>query len=265
MVRNQGSELKRELLESLKELRLPTIRAEFEEAARRAQNESLSYEQYLAELVGREREERRANRITRLLRQSKIPAEKNLAGFKLPRLPRKVSRQLKTLLGGDFLDRAENVLVFGQSGSGKTHLLCALGQELIRQGRTVLFCTCSLLVQELLIAKRDLKLSRVIKRLSKWDAVIIDDIGYVQQSREEMEVLFTLLAERYERGSVLLTSNLPFSKWEQIFKDPMTTAAAIDRLVHHSVILELNVGSYRLDEAKRRKDDAPTKPSETEN
>jgi len=162
------------------------------------------------------------------------------------------------LLGGDFLDRAENVLVFGKSGSGKTHLLCAMGQELIRQGRKVLFCTCSLLVQELLIAKRDLKLSRVIKRLSKYDALVIDDIGYVQQSREEMEVLFTLLAERYERGSVLLTSNLPFSKWEQIFKDPMTTAAAIDRLVHHSVILELNVGSYRLDEAKRRKEDPPT-------
>ena len=256
MARNQGSKLKQELTELLKELHLPTIRAEFEESARRAQSESLSYEQYLAELVCRECDERRANRITRLLRQSKIPAEKSLAGFRLTRLPRKASRQIKTLLGGDFLDRAENVLVFGKSGSGKTHLLCAIGQELIRQGRKVLFSTCSLLVQELLIAKRELKLSRVIKRLSKYDALIIDDIGYVQQSREEMEVLFTLLAERYERGSVLLTSNLPFSKWERIFKDPMTTAAAIDRLVHHSVILELNVGSYRLDEAKRRKDDA---------
>ena len=256
MVRNQGSELKRELIESLKALRLPTIRDEFEESARRAQNESLSYEQYLAELVARECDERRTNRITRLLRQSKIPPEKNLDGFKQTRLPRKVSRQVKTLLGGDFLDRAENVLVFGKSGSGKTHLLCAIGQELIRQGRKVQFTTCSLLVQELLIAKRDLKLSRVIKRLSQCDALIIDDIGYVQQSREEMEVLFTLLAERYERGSVLLTSNLPFSKWEQIFKDPMTTAAAIDRLVHHSVILELNVGSYRLESAKRQKENA---------
>ena len=165
-----------------------------------------------------------------------------------------MNRQVKTLLGGDFLDRAENVLVFGRSGTGKTHLLCGLGQELIRQGRRVQFMTCSLLVQELLIAKRDLKLSRAIRRFAKCDALIIDDIGYVQQSREEMEVLFTLLAERYERGSVLLTSNLPFSKWEQIFKDPMTTAAAIDRLVHHSVILELNVGSYRLAEAKDRKD-----------
>ena len=112
---------------------------------------------------------------------------------------------------------------------------------------------CALLVQELLVAKRDLKLSRVLKRLSQCEVLLIDDIGYVQQSREEMEVLFTLLAERYERGSVMLTSNLPFSKWETIFKDPMTTAAAIDRLVHHSVILELNIPSYRLEEAKQAK------------
>ena len=115
----------------------------------------------------------------------------------------------------------------------------------------VLFTTCSLLVQELLKAKRDLSLKALLKRLTRWEGLVIDDLGYVQQSREEMEVLFTLLAERYERGSVLVTSNLAFSKWEQIFKDPMTTAAAIDRLVHHSVILELNVPSYRAEAAKR--------------
>ena len=113
--------------------------------------------------------------------------------------------------------------------------------------------SCALLVQELLVAKRDLKLSRVLKRMSQCEVLLIDDIGYVQQSREEMEVLFTLLAERYERGSVLITSNLPFSKWEAIFKDPMTTAAAIDRLVHHSVILELNIPSYRVEQAKKSK------------
>ena len=118
-------------------------------------------------------------------------------------------------------------------------------------GRKVLFSPCSLLVQDLLIAKRNLKLSRYLKRLSGFEVLIIDDIGYVQQSREEMEVLFTLLAERYQRGSVMITSNLPFSKWENIFKDPMTTAAAIDRLVHHSVILELNVPSSRLEQAKQ--------------
>lgn len=133
-----------------------------------------------------------------------------------------------------------------------------MSQELIRSGRRLYFCTCSLLVQELLAAKRDLKLPKVLKRLRAFDGLVIDDIGYVQQSREEMEVLFTLLAERYERGSVLLTSNLPFSKWETIFKDPLTTAAAIDRLVHHSVILELNIPSYRLEQAKKPKEPAPT-------
>jgi DNA replication protein DnaC len=186
------------------------------------------------------------------LRQS-CRLEKDLANFDLKRLPTKGARSFRTLLDGTFLDRRENLLVFGKSGSGKTHLLCALGQELVQQGRSVCFRTCSLLVQELLIAKRDLKLSRHLKALSRFEALIIDDLGYVQQSREEMEVLFTLLAERYERGSVLLTSNLPFSQWETIFKDPMTTAAAIDRLVHHSVILELNVSSYRLEAAKRSK------------
>ena len=111
----------------------------------------------------------------------------------------------------------------------------------------------SLLVQELLVAKRDLKLKKVLQRLKGFEVLLIDDLGYVQQSREEMEVLFPLLAERYERGRVWLTSNLPFSKWESIFKDPMTTAAAIDRLVHHSVILELNLPSYRLEEAQKAK------------
>jgi len=200
--------------------------------------------------VSREQEVRRQNRIERWLRASRLPLEKALDSFALKRLPRKVVQQVRVLLEGSFVDRCENVLAFGNPGSGKTHLLCAIGQELIRQGRRVYFTPCALLVQDLLVAKRELKLSRWLKRLSKFDAVLLDDIGYVQQSREEMEVLFTLLAERYERGSVMITSNLPFSKWETIFKDPMTTAAAIDRLVHHSVILELNIPSYRVAAAK---------------
>ena len=171
----------------------------------------------------------------------------------MKRLPVTVAAQVRTLLDGSFLNRRENLLAFGNPGSGKTHLLCAISQELIHQGRRLYFSPCSLLVQELLIAKRDLRLSRILKHLSRYDALLIDDIGYVQHGRDEMEVLFTLLAERYERGSVMITSNLPFSKWEAIFKDPMTTAAAIDRLVHHSVILELNVQSYRLDVSQKKK------------
>ena len=245
------TEVKQRLVECLKELHLPTFREGFEDLARRAIQESLSYEQYLGELAEQECLVRRTRRIERWLSDSDLPVEKSLARFDMKRLPAKVARQARMLLDGAFVDARENVLAFGRSGSGKTHLLCAIAQELVRSGRKVLFGPCSLFVQDLLIAKRDLKLSRYLKKLSKFEVLIIDDLGYVQQSREEMEVLFTLLAERYERGSVMITSNLPFSKWENIFKDPMTTAAAIDRLVHHSVILELNVPSYRLEQAKQ--------------
>jgi len=237
----------------LRQLHLPTFRECFEELARQAVQETASYEQYLLELAERECQARWSKRTERLLRQSRLPLEKDLANFEMGRLPAKVARQVRTLVEGSFVDRRENLLLFGKTGTGKTHLLSAIAQELVRNGRKVISWPCALLVQELLAAKRDLTLSRLLKRLSKYEALLIDDIGYVQQSREEMEVLFTLLAERYERGTVMLTSNLPFSKWEAIFKDPMTTAAAIDRLVHHSVILELNIASYRLEEAKRTK------------
>jgi len=237
---------------NLTELHLPTIRRCYQETAISARRDNWEYESYLLELAEREREARRNARTARLLKDSKLPLEKNLKAFNRKRLPRKVDAQLTQLLKGNFLDHKENVLAFGRPGSGKTHLLCAVAQELIHQGRQVRFMPCNLLVQELLIAKRDLKLARVLKQYSKYEALILDDIGYVQQSREEMEVLFTLLADRYERGSVMITSNLAFSKWEQIFKDPMTTAAAIDRLVHHSVILDLNeVPSYRLEESHK--------------
>jgi DNA replication protein DnaC len=241
------------LTEQLRELRLPEFREQYEPVARRAEQQTLSYEQYLQELASLECQTRQTNRIEGALRKSRLPLEKTLESFDLKRLPPKVSRQVRSLLEGSFVDRCENVLAFGKPGSGKTHLLSSIAQELIRQGRRVYFSSCSLLVQDLLIAKRDLKLSRVLKSLGRFDALMIDDIGYVQQTREEMEVLFTLLADRYERSSVMLTSNLPFGKWEQIFKDPMTTAAAIDRLVHHSVILELNAESYRLAKAKQSK------------
>src|SRR3954449_12322407 len=253
MKKSDETDVKQALVGHLKELHLPAIRSGYEEMAVQAQQESLSYERYLLGLAQRECQERRNNRIERLLRQSRLPLEKTWQALELKRLPAKVVQQTRTLLEGSFVDKRENVLAFGVPGSGKTHLLCAIAQELVRAGRRVLFCGTNLLVQELLIAKRDLKLSRVLKRLSGYEVLILDDLGYVQQSREEMEVLFTLLAERYERGSVMLTSNLAFSGWEQIFKDAMTTAAAIDRLVHHCVILELNVPSYRAEQARKAK------------
>lgn len=245
-----------ELAPYLRELHLPAFRDCYRDEADLARRESLTYERYLLELAIKESEARSEKRIVRLLRESKLPLEKGLETFDRKRLPTKVNRLVELLLDGSFLERRENVLAFGNPGSGKTHLLCAIGQELIRQGRRVLLTSCNLLVQDLLFAKQELKLAKVLKRLSRYDALIIDDIGYVQQNREEMEVLFTLLADRYERGSVMLTSNLPFSQWEQIFKDPMTTAAAIDRLVHHSIILELNLPSYRLEHSQSRQQES---------
>ncbi|OEU77309.1 MAG: AAA family ATPase [Desulfobacterales bacterium C00003060] len=238
--------------DGLKKLYLSTIKECYRDEADLARQESLSYELYLQELVIRECEERRRKRITRYLRESKLPLEKNLDSFDRSRLPTRINGLVNSLLDGSFLKRAENILAFGNPGSGKTHLLCAIAQELINRDKRIFFTPCSILVQDLLIAKRELELPKILKKFSKYDAILIDDIGYVQQSREEMEVLFTLLAHCYERISVMLTSNLPFSQWEKIFKDPMTTAAAIDRLVHHSVILEVNLESYRLEKAKKR-------------
>jgi DNA replication protein DnaC len=241
-----------ELVLALKLLRLPVIRTDYRAMADRARQAAWSYEQFLYELVSQECQEREQKRINRFLKLSRLPLEKSLKIFDRDRLPPRVNAQLSALLDGSFLDRTENILAFGNPGSGKTHLLCAIGQELTYLGRKICFRACSLLVQDLLIAKKELKLAKLLKSLAKYDALIIDDLGYVQHDREEMEVLFTLLAEMYERRSVLLTSNLPFSQWEQIFKDPMTTAAAIDRLVHHSIILELNVPSFRLEESKKK-------------
>jgi DNA replication protein DnaC len=241
--------IKRKLNLCLRQLHLPGIMECYEEFSRLALKESLSHEEFLLELLEKECEVRTHNRIARLLKESKLPLEKSMENFDIKRLDVKIRNQVKSLLEGSFLERCENVLAFGNPGSGKTHLLCGIAQKLVKDGRRILFCTCIMLVQELLIWKKKLELSKKLKKLSRYDALIIDDLGYVQQSREEMEVLFTLLADRYERGSVMLTSNLPFSKWEQIFKDPMVTAAAIDRLVHHSVIVELNLESFRMTQA----------------
>ena len=242
----------RQIREYLKYLRLAGMRQSYKEITRLAVKEILNYEDYLLTLLEEEATVRHNNRINRYLKASKLPLEKNLDNFDIKRLPLIASQKLNALLDGGFIDRTENLLVFGNPGSGKTHLVAALGNELIYLGKRVLFTKCSLLVQDLLNAKKDLMLAKKLKKLSKFDAIIIDDIGYVQQSREEMEVLFTLLADRYERSSIIITSNLPFSKWEKIFKDPMITAAAIDRLVHHSVIIELNIESYRIQHAKSK-------------
>lgn len=246
----------------LRALKLPGFVAHWSDLAIEAERAGSSFGRYLHQLAELELRERRERRVRDALKQSKLPLEKTLGSLKIDRLPAAVRRTLPRLCAGDFVERGDNVLVFGLPGRGKSHVTCAIGHELVRNGYRVLFTSTVLLVQRLLVAKRALELERDLRALDRYDVVILDDLGYVQQDRAEMEVLFTFLAERYERKSVMITSNLVFSQWDQIFKDPMTTAAAIDRLVHHSVILELTGVSYRNEEAKTRLDPNPTPEKE---
>ena len=234
-----------------REFCLPTMAARCAEMMASAEAQNWGYRKLLVQLCEAEAADRRERRRQRLLRESKLPCGKTLGNLEEEKLPAKVRRQLPTLLEGGFVERAENLLVFGLPGRGKTHFLCALGRELIlRHGCTVAFTPTFKLVQQLLTAKKDLRLDGLLKKLDRFDAIILDDLGYVQQSREEMEVLFTFLAERYERRSVFISSNLVFSKWDQIFKDPMTTMAAVDRLVHHAIIVEFDGETQRAPRPK---------------
>ncbi len=254
----------------LRALKLPGFAAGADEMTQRTEKEGLSFPVALHHLAEQELAERARKRITRLMKGSGLPAEKTLATLDLAKLPEKVRHQLPSLSEGNFLSDAVNILAFGLPGRGKTHAVCAIGHELVNRGHKVLFTPAYRLVQRLLRAKRDLALEAEMKKLDNYDAVILDDIGYIQQDRNEMEVLFTFLAERYERKSVIITSNLVFSQWDKIFTDPMTTAAAIDRIVHHSVILDFSNESERANAAKQRarsatsknKGEEPPKPKE---
>jgi DNA replication protein DnaC len=242
----------------MRELKLPTFARHAEEIAQKAEREGWTFGKYLHHLAELEIHERRRRRIERFMKDSDLLPDKTLATLTRARLTPKVAKMLPTLCEGGFVERGDNLLAFGLPGRGKTHLVCAIGYELIQRGYRVLFTPTYALVQRLLAAKRDLRLEKDLVALDAYDAVILDDIGYVQQSRDEMEVLFTFLAERYERKSVIITSNVVFSEWDRIFKDPMTTAAAIDRLVHHAVIIEMIGTSVRADTAEQTKKEEAT-------
>lgn len=239
------------LITLLRELRLSTIADRCSDLALKAAKEGLTHEEFLYELAMAENEARQRRRYERLLSQSGLPREKTFASLQLDEFGVLTRQLISRMRTGSFLDRAANLVLVGKPGAGKTHLAAAIGHELVERGIPVLFTSTYALMQRLLAAKRDLRLPQEMAKLDRYDLLILDDIGYVQQDREEMEVLFTLLAERYERKSVAITTNLVFSEWERIFKDPMTTMAAIDRVVHRSIILDLmTVPSYRAKEAK---------------
>lgn len=214
----------------------------------------------LLEVLELEAGDRHQRRVDRLRRAAKLPAGKTWETLDRTRLPVKLQQQLEELATGRFLDRAVNVLAFGLPGTGKTHAMAALGQQLIEQGHSVAFVPTYQLVQDLLAAKRDLDLPRMLRKLDHFEVIILDDLGYLKHRADEAEVLFTLIAERYERRSLIITSNTVFSQWEEIFQSPMATAAAIDRIVHHSVIAEFDVQSYRT-AAAQDKVSAEKKPA----
>ena len=214
----------------------------------------------LLEVLELEAEDRQQRRTTRLRRASRLAPGKTWDTFQHQRLPARLQQQLGELAQGEFIEQGTNVLAFGLPGTGKTHALCALGHRLVETGYSVLFTPAYRLVQELLAAQRDLQLPRALRKLDNFDFLVLDDLGYLPQGAAESEVLFTLMAERYERRAIGITSNLVFSQWDQIFQNPMATAAAIDRVVHHSVILEFDVPSYlagcRTREAQGRQQNA---------
>ncbi len=247
--------MKRDTNELLIELKLSTFASGLEAMEKKAERGNWSYDKFLKELSFSELDHRKEMKTARLLKQSKIPPQYTFETLDQKLLSAKVRKSFGSLLKGEFVVDASNVLAFGLPGRGKSHLLGALGRELILKYNTSVYFTPTFkIVEKLLIAKKEYELENALKKLDKFDVIILDDIGYVQQSRDEMEVLFTLLADRYKRKSLMISSNLVFSKWDKIFKDPMTTMAAVDRLIHHSTILEFNWDSIRAMEAKKRKE-----------
>lgn len=244
------------------EFKLPTLKTEL---ARRLRDAGLEKAlEIVVEAFELEAADRQQRRVDRLRRASQLPPAKTFESLDLGRLPNKLRSQLLDLARGLFVERCANVLAFGLPGAGKTHAMIALGHALVERGVAVYFTPAFKLVQQLLAAKRDLELPRVLRKLDRFDVIVLDDLGYVQQSAEDAEVLFTLMAERYERRSLVVTSNLVFSKWDRIFGNPMATAAAIDRVVHHSVILEFDVSSKRAEDAAvAAAADEPTPDTET--
>ena len=236
----------------LSELRLPTVKRLANDLCEQSDREGWTGRRLIEALLEHEVAEREIRRIDRHRAESQLSPDKRLSSFDFAAVPSVSKAQVTALAEGhEWLDRGANVLLFGPPGVGKSHLVCGLGHALIEAGRRVLFIRCTDIVQRLQAARRDMRLPQELAKLDRYDLLILDDLSYVRREQPETSVLFELIAERYEHKSLAITANTPFSQWGEVFMEPAMTLAAVDRLVHHATILEMNVESYRRRSAKQ--------------
>jgi DNA replication protein DnaC len=246
----------------LNELRLPAIKTVWPKFAERSDKEGWQAARFLAAIAEHELAERDRRRVERHLGEAKLLPGKTLDNFDFDAVPMISKAQVSALCAGDgWLETGANLILFGPPGGGKSHLASAIGLALIEKGWRVLFARTSDLVQKLQVARRELALEAAIASLERFDLLILDDIAYVTKDQAETSVLFELISARYERRSMLITANQPFGEWGKIFPDPAMTLAAVDRLVHHATILEMNVDSYRRRAALERKQHGAGRPA----
>src|SRR5271165_5478838 len=244
----------------LNDLRLPAIKQDWPNFAERANKESWPAARFLATLAEHEIAERDRRRLARHLAEAQLLPGKTLDSFDF--VPMISKAHVMAICAGDsWIDKGANLILIGGPGGGKTHLASAIGLALVEKGWRVLFARTSDLVQRLQVARRELALEAAINRLDRFDLLILDDLAYVTKDQAETSVLFELISARYERRSLLVTANQPFGEWGKVFPDPAMTLAAVDRLVHHSTIFELNVESYRRRTTMERKQQGPGRPA----
>lgn len=248
------------LSENLRELRLPTILREYEAASRSAIEAGHSYIEYLSGLTGLELSERRARRIKRRISEAQFPALKPLESFDVAKAPSLSAHRVRELVSGKYLEKGDNIIILGKSGTGKTHFATALAIEACRANYKARFYTAGNLVTELLEMRDEYRLRQFLNRLRRYDLLVLDELGYVPFSKVGAELLFQVLSDRYERSSTIITTNLPFPEWVEVFGSATLTGALLDRITHHCHILEFNWPSIRFAESlqQRRAGDAKT-------